>query len=80
MLVANNQTIKAWQRYLKIASITPDPKSDPESESLDKLGTASDRCGLANWNNTDPVDVTMDKKTTVMIGTPDPGTRIITNH
>lgn len=31
MLVANNQTIKARQRYLKIANITPDPESDPES-------------------------------------------------
>jgi hypothetical protein len=27
MFVANNQTIKAWQRYLKIAKITPDPEA-----------------------------------------------------
>jgi hypothetical protein len=31
MLVANNQAIKARQRYLKIANITPDPEADPEA-------------------------------------------------
>ncbi len=36
-------------------------------EALEELGTAVDRCELANWNNTSPVHVKMDKKKTVMI-------------
>jgi len=46
-------------------------------EVLDKLGTAADRCELANWNSTNPVDVKMDKKKTVMIVTPDPGAPLL---
>jgi hypothetical protein len=42
-------------------------------EILDKLGTAADRCELATWNSTNPIDVKMDKKKTVMIVMPAPG-------
>jgi hypothetical protein len=42
-------------------------------EVLDKLGIAADRCELANWNSTNPIDVKMDKKKTVMIVMPAPG-------
>ena len=47
-------------------------------EILDNLGTAADRRELGNWNSTNPVDVKMEKKKTVMIVMPDRGASPLT--